>query len=128
MTKAIIRKEAIARRDAIGADERRKLSGQICEHLFSLDEYALADTILSYASFRSEVITDMINTRILGDGKRLFLPKTYPDTNRMVFYQVTDLMHLQSGMFLSAGCILADNSLKIFSPLYVSIIFIPPDR
>ena len=95
--KSRIRKEAIAKRDSLGPDERQRLSRQISEHLYGLEEYSLRDTILSYASYRSEVITDEINARILGDGKRLFLPRTYPESNRMIFYQVTDLMDLKPG-------------------------------
>ena len=92
-----IRKLAITCRDGLGPDEREALSARIGEILFGLEEYSLHKNILSYASFRSEVITDEIHRRILEDGKRLFLPKTYPKTNRMIFYQVKDLQELKPG-------------------------------
>ena len=91
MSKAEIRKQMISRRDAISEGERVKLSGRIAERLFAMNEYKNATTVLSYASFRSEVITDEINRRVIADGKKLFLPKTYVKEQKMRFFQVSDL-------------------------------------
>lgn len=89
--KSLIRKKMIKRRDGLSLETRETLSARIEERLTALEEYTGAKVVLSYASFRSEVITDRINRRILKDGKELYLPKTYVDQNKMVFYRVTDL-------------------------------------
>ena len=93
MEKEEIRKQQIGKRDGLGKDERRQMSERISELLFSTEEYCLADTVLSYASFRSEVITDEINRRILADGKSLYLPKTYTDQKQMRFFRVMNPDH-----------------------------------
>ena len=74
----------------MGKAEREKLSSRIAERLFALDIYKNATIVLSYASFRSEVITDEINQRVIADGKKLYLPKTYVKEQRMLFYRVED--------------------------------------
>ena len=38
-----------------------------------------------------------INERALRDGKRLYLPKTYPDRREMIFYRIRDLDDTSSG-------------------------------
>ena len=91
MDKSLIRKEQIRLRDGLGKDERCLFSEQISERLFSMEEYSLADTVMSYASFRSEVITDAINRRIMDEGKKLYLPRTYMDRKQMLFFQVKDM-------------------------------------
>ncbi len=91
MDKKEIRKQMISRRDAIGESERVELSARIAERLFAMNEYKNAGTVLTYASFRSEVATDEINRRIIADGKKLYLPKTYVKEGILRFFLVTDL-------------------------------------
>ena len=90
MDKKEVRKQAISRRDALSEAERAELSGRIAERLFAMPVYKNAKLVLSYASFRSEVITDEINERVVADGKKLYLPRTYVKEQRMVFYRVED--------------------------------------
>lgn len=90
MDKREIRKQMISRRDAISESERVELSARIAERLFAMIEYKNAKQILSYVSFRSEVITDEINKRIIADGKKLYLPKTYVKEQEMRFFRVED--------------------------------------
>ncbi|MBR0119920.1 MAG: 5-formyltetrahydrofolate cyclo-ligase [Eubacterium sp.] len=91
MEKKEIRKLMISRRDAISENERYEFSDRIAERLFSITEYINATTVLSYASFGSEVITDKINRRIIEDGKKLYLPKVYMKEHRMRFIRVEDM-------------------------------------
>ena len=90
MDKTDLRKMMISRRDALSESERIKLSARIAKRLFSMKEYMDATIVLSYASFRSEVITDEINKKVIKDGKKLYLPKTYVKEHRMIFYRVMD--------------------------------------
>ena len=92
-----VRKEAITRRDETGKTKRSVLSDVIAEKLFAMDEYKKAKAVLSYASFGSEVETDRINEKIINDGKKLYLPKTFTDRKVMDFYEVTDLESLIPG-------------------------------
>ena len=91
MEKKEIRKLMISRRDALSENERYEFSDRIAERLFSMTEYINATTVLSYASFGSEVITDKINRRIIEDGKKLYLPKVYMKEHRMRFIRVEDM-------------------------------------
>ena len=91
MDKNEIRKLMISRRDALSENERYEFSDRIAERLFSMNEYINAMTVLSYASFGSEVITDKINKRTIEDGKKLYLPKVYMKEHRMNFIRVDDM-------------------------------------
>lgn len=88
MNKKELRRQMILRRDSLSERERMEQSQQVMEKIWCLESVQRADTILSYCSFRSEVSTEKINERILAEGKRLYLPKTYPDKHEMKFYQV----------------------------------------
>ncbi len=86
-----LRRLALLWRDGIPEADREAWSREIQGIVTASRWYTEADVILSYASFRSEVVTDGINERALRDGKRLYLPKTYPSRREMIFYQVRDL-------------------------------------
>jgi 5-formyltetrahydrofolate cyclo-ligase len=73
--KKLLRKQALAERDRLSPDERKKKSSEIEERLFSLPEFRNARTVLFFASFRSEVETLPMVRRALADGKRVVLPK-----------------------------------------------------
>ncbi len=72
--KAFIRKSYLSKRDSLTPIERREKSRLICERLLSHTEFQKAKTCLIYASFRSEVETDLIIDSIIKKGKRLALP------------------------------------------------------
>ncbi len=97
MTKTQVRKQALENRDAMDAIWRQQASMEIHSRIVQSKEYREADKILSYASFRSEVDTQELNQRIIEDGKRLYLPKTYPREHKMIFFPVRDLANLQPG-------------------------------
>lgn len=88
MTKKEMRKKMLSLRDSLSEKERREKSREIAKRLFTLEEFQKADIILSYQSFRSEVVTKEINERIRESGKALYLPKTYADRKEMIFYRV----------------------------------------
>ncbi len=52
-----------------------EMSARIITRLLLMPEYKKAQTVFSYASILGEVSTTAFNGRILGDGKRLCLPK-----------------------------------------------------
>ena len=61
MDKKELRKIKMHERDSLSRDEAQALSDIITEKILSLKEYKEADTILTYVSCRSEVITDNLN-------------------------------------------------------------------
>lgn len=77
--------------------DRMRWSQEIQNRIRESRRYKEAETVLSYASFRSEVSTDQINEWILQDGKRLYLPRTYADRKEMIYYRVTELSSLKPG-------------------------------
>lgn len=97
MEKKELRRQMLLVRDRLPKEERFQLSQNVMERLWQWEPFLQADRILSYASFRSEVVTDFLNERILREGKKLYLPKTDPDTHRMVFYPVERMSELVKG-------------------------------
>lgn len=97
MEKKEVRKAALQMRDAILPADRKKWSYEIQEKVRQSLWYRQADIVLSYASFRSETDTSLLNEWILEDGKHLYLPRTYINKKTMEFYRVTDLSALESG-------------------------------
>jgi 5-formyltetrahydrofolate cyclo-ligase len=97
MDKKQLRREQIAMRDGIAPEQRKQWSEEIAEGVFDWKPFRDADTVLSYASFRSEVDTDAVNRRVLDEGKKLYLPKTNPATHQMSFFRVQTMKELVFG-------------------------------
>lgn len=97
MNKGELRRKALEQRNLLEENQRKKASEIIQNKILLSSWYKEADIILSYASFRSEVDTEFLNTRILQDGKQLYLPKTYVQEKRMEFFEVTKLEELVCG-------------------------------
>lgn len=90
-----LRKQILAPRDAMPADEREEKSRRIAEMLVSMPLYDGTDILLTYVNYQSEVdTTDLVN-KALADGKRVFAPKVSGET--MEFYQLTGMEDLQEG-------------------------------
>ena len=81
-----IRKQVVARRIAMSSDEACQLSLQICRNVMALNAYKEADTVLGYMSIRNEVDLMYLFEAALGEGKKVYIPKSYSD-RIMRFYQ-----------------------------------------
>lgn len=97
MEKKELRRQILQVRDGLAEEERQQLSQRVMDRLWQWEPFLQADRILSYASFRSETGTDLLNESILRAGKKLYLPKTYPAIHRMAFYRVEWLEELVCG-------------------------------
>ena len=73
--KADLRKQVLARRDALPASERRALSARITKRLLALDAYRSARCVMAYSSFGSEFETGGFIVDVLAQGKTLVLPR-----------------------------------------------------
>lgn len=80
------RTEALAARDSLTPEQRKRYSDSIIRNLIGLPCYQEADTILTYISFRSEVDTFPLLERAFADGKAVFAPKV--SGKEMAFYRI----------------------------------------
>lgn len=83
-----IRRETLAKRDAIPLPVRRLKDSAIKDRLMGIDAFKNAGTILFYASFRSEVSTMPIIEEAIRMGKAVCLPKSEPETLTLSVFRV----------------------------------------
>lgn len=93
--KKTLRREILAKRDAIPPQERAACDRRIKERLFRLDCYRKAEIVLAYASYKSEADTRGLMERALADGKQVFAPRVAG--REMEFWRIEDLRDLRSG-------------------------------
>ena len=113
MDKKELRKIKMHERDSLSRDEAQALSDIITDKILSLEEYREADTILTYVSCRSEVMTDRLILAALKAGKKVGVPKVEGDI--MNFYYINSLDDLEAGYFgvrEPKPCIISDTSLS----------------
>ena len=88
--KAALRKEVLARRDALSHEQRAALSRPINEALLTLPAVRESRCLLVYACFRSEVMTHDLIAELSRQGKCLLLPKVDGGTRRLDLYEIAD--------------------------------------
>jgi 5,10-methenyltetrahydrofolate synthetase len=88
--KAELRRQILARRDALGAECRAALSAVILRTVRDLPAFAAARTVLAYSSFGSEPETDAFVVAVLEEGKTLALPRVDRRTRSLELYGVSE--------------------------------------
>ena len=88
--KSEIRKQVLARRDALPAAERRALSERITRRLLALEACRNARCVMAYASFGSEFETASFIADVLAQGKTLVLPRVERGSRNLQLYAVAD--------------------------------------
>ena len=89
-TKQSLRRSALAARDAIVAEERARRSAAICDRARELPELAAAQTVMIFATFRTEIDTGPLIDWALAQGKVVALPRiTGP--RKMLAFRVDDV-------------------------------------
>ena len=87
-----LRREMIARRDAVPAAERERLAAAMARHVATLPEYRSARTVLATMSIGSEWSTRPFLDRARADGKTLVLPRISDGKpRRLELYSVENL-------------------------------------
>jgi 5-formyltetrahydrofolate cyclo-ligase len=71
-----LRREVLARRDALDPSERAERAGRVIDRLLELPEVGHASVVLAYWSFGSEVDTEPLVRRLCDAGARVALPRT----------------------------------------------------
>ena len=75
MDSAAIRKEMIARRDALSPEERTRLSEEICRRIAASELFRSARTVLAYRGMRGELRLDALFSAPEAAGKRFVFPR-----------------------------------------------------
>lgn len=96
-SKALLRERMLSLRDSLSAEEREAKGRQIARLLERLREFQEAESILAYASFKSEVPTGDIIHLVLEQGKRVLLPVVEPEGRRLIPVEVRGLEELAPG-------------------------------
>lgn len=97
--KTTLRNRCKKRRMSMDSQKKSQYDRAIAEHFFALDCYQTEDCIFTYVSKELEVnTTEMIQT-MLGQGKKVMVPRCVPNTRQMEFYRITHLDQLEKGSF-----------------------------
>ena len=100
MTKSVIRKQLLARREQLPVDVRAAHSAAITRRLLQLPEYRQAGTILGYMNFGAEFASELWIQQVLADGKKLALPRVNHHTSQLDLYRVEDMENqLEPGLW-----------------------------
>ena len=89
--KKTLRREMIARRDAIPRDELARIATRLAERLAALPEYAAARSVLSTMAIGSEWSTRPFLDRARADGKTVVLPRVTPPPRHLEIHAVENL-------------------------------------
>lgn len=91
-----IRREALSRRDALTEEQCRRAACLITERLLGHQWFYLAQNILCYVSYGSELSTRELIVEALRLGKQVYVPRVI-GTGQMVFCRISALEELQPG-------------------------------
>lgn len=89
-SKAALRREVIAARDALPPTQRQRAAAEITGQLLSLDAYRTARCVLAYMSFGSELDTTPFVSAVLAAGKILCLPRVDRATRALALHCVVN--------------------------------------
>lgn len=89
--KKALRREMVARRDAMAPDQRARVAGKLVQRLVALPEYAAARSVLATMAIGSEWATRGFLERALADGKAIVLPRITPAPRHLELHVVGDM-------------------------------------
>ncbi len=90
----------VARRDALPAEERRRIAKALTERITALPQYAAARSVLATMAIGSEWSTRAFLDRARADGKEVVLPRLTPPPRHLELHAVEDLdRHLVPGVW-----------------------------
>jgi 5-formyltetrahydrofolate cyclo-ligase len=118
--KKLLRKEILAKRSAMTADEVLKQSRRICENVICSKFYKSCKKLCLYMPIRNEVDVRLLLEAAWDDGKQVYLPKVLPD-DYMEFYSYNESTALISGAYN----ILEPDSKEILVPDSDTLIIMP---
>ena len=98
MTKADIRSQIKETLNSVKAGLPSQ-SREICDLILASKRYTSCTTLLAYMPLADEVDILPVITAALSKGKKVFLPRVFPDTNKMEFYRYEADTKTSSGSF-----------------------------
>jgi 5-formyltetrahydrofolate cyclo-ligase len=100
MDKARMRREMLARRDAMPRPELDRIGEALTAQLVAMPEYAAARSVLATMAIGSEWNTRPFLDRARADGKAVVLPRLTAPPRRLALHRVDDLdRHLVPGVW-----------------------------
>ena len=97
--KSCLRREVLARRDDMTAEERKRENELLTEAVIQHPLFAASERVLLFAGYGSEVDTSEILREAFVSGKQVYLPKVVfgSDIPTMIFYRIESRDQLQGG-------------------------------
>jgi 5-formyltetrahydrofolate cyclo-ligase len=89
--KKALRREMVARRDAMPAARRARIAETLVAKLASLPEYQAARSVLATMAIGSEWDTRLFIDRARADGKAIVLPRVTPAPRHLEIHEVADM-------------------------------------
>jgi 5-formyltetrahydrofolate cyclo-ligase len=89
--KKALRREMVARRDAISAAQRARIAERLVAKLAALPEYQSARSVLATMAIGSEWDTRLFIDRARADGKGIVLPRVTPAPRHLEIHAVGDM-------------------------------------
>lgn len=93
-----LRAEMKKKRSSLSIERLLVYSSHIFETVVKREEYISADVVLAYVSFSSEVDTHFLIQHALKNGKKVAVPKVFPDSE-MKFFYIDSLDELKPGAY-----------------------------
>jgi 5-formyltetrahydrofolate cyclo-ligase len=91
--KAALRREMIARRDALPAAERERIAADLVLRIAALPRYVAARSVLATMAIGSEWNTRLFLDRARADGKAIVLPRITAPPRHLELHVVRELDH-----------------------------------
>ena len=118
--KAELRKKILQEMKALSQEQKQAMDRVLTERFLQHPFYQEVKTIATYLSFPHEFQTQELIKRMLKDGKKVLIPKTYPK-GRMEFV-VYDPKQLAKTSF---GLLEPQGDLEVVEPSQIDLIHVP---
>ncbi|ORO74468.1 5-formyltetrahydrofolate cyclo-ligase [Streptococcus oralis] len=118
--KAELRKKILQEMKALSQEQKQAMDRVLTERFLQHPFYQEVKTIATYLSFPHEFQTQELIKRMLKDGKKVLIPKTYPK-GRMEFvvYDPKQLVKTSFGLLEPQG------DLEVVEPSQIDLIHVP---
>lgn len=118
--KAELRKKILQEMKTLSQEQKQAMDRDLTERFLQHPFYQEAKTIATYLSFPHEFQTQELIERVLKDGKKVLIPKTYPK-GRMEFV----VYHPQQLAKTSFGLLEPQGDLEVVEPSQIDLIHVP---
>lgn len=107
--KKAIRKEALAKRNALQSDEIIAAGISVLKDILPLEQYQKAETLMLYMDFRNEVPTGPLIAHAISVGKKLVLPLTDENFNIVPYEVLPEAGSIEKSLKISSFGIFEPN-------------------